>query len=203
MAISTAAELATAISNWLDVASGNFATNQVTDLVMLGEKWILRNVRSPEMETALSVTIANGVATAPTGFLGLKYAYVDGSPTKKLVTKTPDQILSAYPTRASSGKPAWIAYDAGNFIFGPYPDSTYTIKGTYYKRVGPLSSSAYDLFTNNPDLYLFAALAEAEMVIGRDQRVPMWKAKRDEIAAGVNRDAFGIAAGGGLAMTAA
>jgi hypothetical protein len=201
MAISSAAELSTAICNWLDISSGQFAANQLTDLVMLGEKWIMRNVRNEDMEAALSVTISSGTATAPTGFLGLKYAYVDGSPTAKLIVKTPDQIYTSYPNRASTGKPAWIAYDAGSFIFGPYPDSTYTIKGTYYKRQGPLSSGTYNLFTNNPDLFLFAALAESELVFGRDERVPLWMAKRDQIAQAVNTEARNIASSGGMAIT--
>lgn len=203
MAITTSAELQTAICNWLDIASGNFATSQLTDLVMLGEKWIMRNVRNEDMESTFSGTIASGVIAAPTGFAGLKHAYVDGSPVKPLITKTAQQIYQNYPVRSADAKPAWIGYDAGNLIFGPYPDSAYTIKGTYYKRQGPLSSGTYALFTNNPDLFLFAALAESEAVFGRDNRIPLWTQKRDAIASAVNRDAFGIYAGGGLAMTAA
>lgn len=170
---------------------------------MLGEKWIFRHVRTPDMEAALSVTLSNGVGTAPTGFLGLKYAYVDGSPAKALRTTTPGQILAQFPKRSSDRKPEWIAFDAGTFIFGPFPDSNYTIKGTYYKRPGVLSSAVYDLFTNNPDLYLFASLAEAETILGEDKRVPLWKSKRDEIALALNREAQGIVAGGGLAVSVA
>lgn len=202
MAISTLAELQTAVSNWLDISSGNFATNQLGDLIMLGEKWIMRNVRHPDMEAAMSVTISGGTATPPTGFLGLKNAYVDGTPSKKLIIKTPDQIYDSYPVRSSSGRPAWIGYDAGTFIFGPYPDSGYTIKGTYYKAQGPLSGGTYNLFTNNPDLFLMAALSESELVFGRDERVQLWQERRDRIAQDINREAMGIAGGGGMAMTA-
>lgn len=203
MAISTLAELKTACYNWLDIASGQFATNQIDDLILCAEKWIMRNVRNEDMETALSVAISGSTATAPTGFLGLKYAYLDSSPQKKLITKTPDQIFEAFPNRSATGKPSWIAYDAGSFIFGPAPDSAYTVKGTYYKRQGPLSSGTYALFTNNPDLFLFAALCESEPIFGRDERLQLWMAKRNEIAQAVNTEARGIASGGGLAMTAA
>ena len=203
MAISTYAELKTATYNWLDIASTNFATNQIDDLITLAEKWIMRNVRNEDMETALSVAISNSVAAAPTGFLGLKYVYLDSSPQKKLIIKTPDQIFEGFPDRSSTGKPSWIAYDVGNFIFGPAPDSNYTVKGTYYKRQGPLSSGTYNLFTNNPDLYLFATLAESELVFGRDERVAGWTQKRNEIAQAVNTEAKNIAASGGLAMIAA
>jgi hypothetical protein len=201
LAITTHADLITAVaSNWKhrsDLAS------IAPDLIMIGEKWIMRNVRAPEMETALSVTLSSGVGTAPTGFLGLKYAYVDASPAVPLEFRSPQQIYVSYPNRSVTSKPKWIAYDAGSFIFGPFPDSDYTIKGTYYKRQGPLSSSVYDLFSNNPDLYLFAALAEAEGYVGKDDRIPLWTTKRDQIAMDINKEAQGIMASGGLTITTA
>lgn len=174
------------------------------DLILLGELWIMRNVRATEMETALSDSIAaGGTLTAPTGFLGLKNAYVDGSPTQKLYVMSIAQLLDKYPLRSSDGKPKFIAYDAGTFHFGPFPDSTYTVKGTYYKRQGPLSSAVYDLFTNHQDLFLMASLCEAEPYIKNDKRMPLWKAKRDEISLDINRQAQGIAYSGGLAVTLA
>lgn len=199
MAITTFAELKTAVArNWkhrqdLDSIS--------EDLIMVGEKWINRNVRATEMETALSVAIASGTATVPTGFLGLKYAYIDGSPIQPLEVRSPQQIFARFTKRSSDAKPEWIGYDAGSLIFGPYPDSTYTVKGTYYKRQGPLSSAVYDLFTNNPDLFLFAALAEAEAYVENDKRISLWIAKRDQIALDINNEAKGIMASGGLTVT--
>lgn len=199
MTISTHAELVTAVSsNWKHRSD---LSTIATDLIMIGEKWINRNVRSAEMETALSVTLSSGTGAVPTGFLGLKYAYVDGSPATPLEVRSPQQILVRFPQRSSEDKPKWIGYDAGSFIFGPFPDSEYTIKGTYYKRQGPLSSAVYDLFTNNPDLFLFAALAEAEAYVGKDIRIPLWTAKRDSIAMDINNEAKGIMASGGLTAT--
>jgi hypothetical protein len=173
------------------------------DLVLLGEIWLMRKVRATEMETALSVMISNGVATPPTGFLGLKHAYIDGTPTQPLRTMSAGQLLNRYPVRASSSKPCAIAFDAGALIFGPFPDSGYTVKGTYYKRQGPLSSGVYDLFTNHQDLFLMACLCEAEPYIKNDKRMPMWKAKREELLMDVNTQSQGISYSGGMAVTLA
>src|SRR5512138_2891339 len=93
------------------------------DLILLGEMWLMRKVRAPEMETAMSVVMSSGVATVPTGFLGLKNAYIDGSPTQKLYPMSIGALFEKYPSRASSNKPRFIAYDAGSFQFGPFPDS--------------------------------------------------------------------------------
>lgn len=200
MALTTYSELKTAISNWTH--RGDIAT-YADDLVTLAEARINREVRSTEMETAMSVTISSGVAAVPTGFLELRHAYVDGSPTQKLYVKSTADIYDKYPNRASTGKPSYIAYDAGNFIFGPYPDSNYTIKGTYFKLQGPLSSAVYALFTTNPDLFLFAALAESAPFLVNDKRVQLWEAKYQQIRDDVNTRSAGSRVGGGLAMSVA
>jgi hypothetical protein len=196
MAITTHAELKAAIASFKHRSD---LSAVLDDIVTLGEKRIMRDVRATEMETALSVAIdGTGVAAVPSGFLGLKHAYIDGSPTKQLAICSPAQVLGRYPQRSSSSKPSDIAYDAGSFIFGPFPDSTYTVKGTYYARQGPLSSAVYALFTNNPDLYLFACLAETEAYVVNERRVPLWAAKYESIKEAINTEAKNIAYSGGM-----
>lgn len=197
----TYAELKTAINNWSKRAD---LSTYIDDVILMGEKWIFRKARTRDMETALSVTIASGVAAIPADYVELKYAYVDGSPTQALQMRAASWIYLEYPERSSSGKPKFIATEGSNFIFGPYSDSTYTIKGIYYKRLTSVASSANALFTNNPDLYLFAALAELEPFLKNDKRVGLWMAKRDEILAQVNgEDTKGMYSGGPLSMAAA
>lgn len=197
MALTTYANLKTAIANW--VHRSDIAT-YADDLVTLAEARINREVRAVEMETALSSATASGVIAAPTGFLELRSAYVDGSPTQPLRVMSAAYIYSKYPHRSSDSKPLLIGYDAGNLIFGPYPDSAYTIKGTYYKRQGPLSSAVYDLFTNHPDLFLFGALAETRAFLQDDKRVPLWENKYAQVRDSVNAQSQSIRTGGGMAM---
>ena len=173
------------------------------DLILLGETWLMRKVRATEMETALNVTMSSGLATAPTGFLGLKNAYIDGSSVQPLRVMSIAALIEKYPQRSSADKPKFIAYAAGSFNFGPFPDSDYTVKGTYYKRQGPLSSAVYDLFTNHQDLFLMACLCEAEPYIKNDKRMPMWKLKRDELVADINTQSEGISYSGGMSITLA
>jgi hypothetical protein len=201
MAITTYNELKSAIANWVHRAD---LSAYLDDLVTLAEKRIMREVRATEMETALSDSIAAaGTMSAPSGFLGLKNAYVNTAPTTKLTVVSLSQLLTRYPQRTSDDVPQVIAYDAGTFHFGPFPDSTYTVKGTYYKRQGPLSSSVHDLFSNNPDLYLFAALAETEPFLKNDSRIQMWTAKYMSIRDAINTEAQGIGFAGGMAVTVA
>lgn len=183
MAITTYAELQTAVSNWLHRSD---LGSIIPDLIMLGEKRIFREIRARIMETALSDTIASGVIALPSDYLELKFAYVDGSPVKLLQRTSPTALLQKYPLRSSTSKPFLIARQGTNFIFGPYPDSTYTIKGIYYAQPTGIATSANSLFTNNPELYLFAALLEAEPYMKNDNRVMLWQAKYDQIKDQIN-----------------
>ena len=177
MAISTYAELQTACSNFLhrdDLAS------RIPEFITLGETRLFRELRVKDMETSFSTAITSGSITLPTSYIDLKYAYVDRSPVQWLERKPAAWLYEHYPTRSSDGTPKIIARQASTFIFGPYPDSAYTIAGVYYKNIGPVSTSAHALFTNNPDLYLFAALLEAVPYVGNDKRVPLWVAKYND-----------------------
>ena len=146
----------------------------------------MREVRARPMETAFSDTIASGVIALPTSYLELKYAYINQTPVEWLKRQKAQFIYEKYPTRSAANVPKYIAREGSNFIFGPYPASTYTVAGVYYKDIGPVSSSAHALFTENPDLYLFAALCETEPFIKNDKRVALWEQKYQKIKADVN-----------------
>lgn len=180
MSIASYAEVKTAVANWLNRAD---LTTYIPDLVRFGEIRIYRDLRLRTMETALNSTIASGVIALPTDYVDLRYAYVNGATVQFLERKPPEFIYTKYPIRSVDGLPKYIAREGENFIFGPYPDSNYTIKGIYYKRLTALSdSNTTNWFTTNaPDLLVFAALIESEVFVKNDVRMPMWQAKYDQV----------------------
>jgi hypothetical protein len=201
MAISTYAELQTAVANWLHRAG---LTAIVPDLITLGEKRIFREVRVRVMESALNSAIASGVLAVPADYLELKSAYIDGTPVQQLQRATASQIYTQYPLRTSTSKPKKIAREGANFIFGPYPDSDYTVKGIYYAAPTIVSSSDNALFVANPDLYLFAALSEASAFIKNDARIALWEQKYQSVKAMMEAsDRREYGAGGGMEIVAA
>ena len=206
MAITTLALLTNQVKSFLHRAQllDAVGADNITELVVLGERWIFRKARTRQMETALSVTIASSVATIPTDYRDLKHARIDGSPTQYLKLRPAKMIMEAYPLRSSSGKPSFIAVDGANFIFGPSPDSNYTIVGTYYAAPTSIETSPNTLFLANPDLYLFATLCELEPFLKNDKRIEVWQMKREQILSDVNgEDRAGIFSGGPLSMTVA
>lgn len=180
MSIASYSELKTAIANRIH---RDDLTLLIPDFISLGEARIYRDLRIRAMETALSSAISSGVVALPSGYLELKQAYIDGTPIGKLTRKTADWIYHNYPTRSADGKPKFVASDAGNFIFGPYPDSSYTMNGTYYAKLAALSdSNTTNWFTENaPDLLLFASLYEAADHTMDDAAMAKWDSRYERV----------------------
>lgn len=185
MTIASYNDLKTAVSDYIHRSDN---TTAVVDQIMLGEKRIQREVRTADMETAYTGTIASGVIAVPTDFLEWRAVYINSSVAYRLEPKTWEWVLANYPQRSADSIPKFIARNASNFEFGPYPDSGYTVKGTYYKRLTAVSSSWNALATANPDLYLAAALAYANAYIGDDAALK-WDALYQSIRDSLNGEA--------------
>ena len=69
MSIANYSDLKTAVANWLNRSD---LTSYVSDIVMLGEAKIYRELRIRAMETALSDTIASGVIAVPSDYIEMK-----------------------------------------------------------------------------------------------------------------------------------
>jgi hypothetical protein len=185
-AITDYTTLKTEVAAWLNRSD---LTNEIPGLVQLGELRVYRDLRVRQMETALSSAISSGVLAVPSGYAEMKFAYINGSPMVKLQRKDAEWIYYNYPTRSADGTPRFFAREGENFIFGPYPDSGYTVKGIYYKKLPALSGSNTTnwLTTDVPDLILFASLCEAAPFLQDDSRVALWEKKYEQIRARVQR----------------
>ena len=178
MAINNYTNLSAAIANWL---ARSDLTSAIDDFIDLAETRIYSELRLRFMEEAYSVSTAT-TAALPTDFLEWKYLYTDGTPTQWIDIKPAQWIYQHYEIRSAEGKPQFAAMDDETLIFGPYPDGTYTIKGTYYMKQTALSASnETNWLTNNaPDLILFGALLESAPYIGDDARMMLWQARYEQ-----------------------
>jgi hypothetical protein len=165
-------------------------TSEIQGFIQLGENRIYRDLRVRQMESAFSTAISAGVVAVPTGYLEMKYAYVNGSPMVKMQRKDAEWIYQNYPTRSADGTPKFFAREAETLIFGPYPDSTYTIKGVYYKRLSSLSDANPTnwLTSDVPDLILYASMCEAAPFLMDDARIPIWEKKYDQLLQRIKRN---------------
>lgn len=184
MAITTNAELETAVANWLDRTD---LTSRIPEFVVLAEARFNRALRAPDMLTRNDAFTVDGQYEAhPTGFIEASRFVLLTSPVTKLEYVTPEEMAEKRMGRTSSGKPLWYTVAGGNFEFLPTPDSAYTASILYYARLTNVASSFNWLATAHPDIYLFGALCEAEPYIRNDERLPLWEARLNRALAELN-----------------
>jgi hypothetical protein len=130
------------------------------------------------METAQASTMASGVLAVPSNYIELKDAYISSTtPYVNLARKSAEWIYENYPYRIAHNTPSFIAREGSNFIFGPYPDTNYTVTLVYYNRLAALSSAVNTVFTTYPGLWLYGALLEAAPYLKDDKRIGIWEGK--------------------------
>ena len=177
------ASLQQAIADWM---ARSDLTAFIPNFIQNWEEDFLRDPKNfgRWMEASLNDTIASSVIAVPSDYLGLKYAYVNGSPSSRLDRVSLNQLYGRYPRGGDTDIPAWIARDVRNFVFGPAPDSNYNIKGVYWAKPTLIRNYAADaaahwMIVNAPDVALYGSLVAAEPFLSNDERMPMWQAMHD------------------------
>ena len=86
------------------------------------------------------------------------------------------QLLPRINAGSITGIPEAYTMRAGYLLMGPVPSSSYTMEIDYYAKVAALSDAAptNTMLTDNPDLYLYGSLLEAEPFLMNDARIPIW-----------------------------
>ncbi len=174
MAIGTYAELQTAVANWLDRAD---LTDRIPEFIALGEARMNRLLRLRMMEgkyTASTVGAQRNYAL-PTGYVQMRNFQINLTPIRPLQYVTPE-VYDRLWGGSSSGTPEVYTIVANELQLGPKPDSVMTMEMLFYKKITALSVSntTEQMLTENPDIYLYGALMEAEPFIMNDERVGLW-----------------------------
>ncbi len=190
MAIGTFAQLKTAAANWLDRSD---LTDRIPEFIALAEARFNRELRIRDMETvstAISTVAGTREYSLPTGFVQMKEFHLSTDPLTPLAYITPEMMTRLWAGSAQA-KPEVFTIIADNVRLGPGPDAVYTTSMLYYKTFTALSDSATtnDMLTNNPDVYLYGTLLEAEPFIMNDQRIQVWLGAFDKAVASIqNQD---------------
>lgn len=154
------------LGNWIDYFIQIAEADIYRDIFSLNQG---KGVRA--IETTLNVTISNGVAAVPSDYLGIKIALVSLSgQTFEIERRTPEFIYTQFPQQSASGTPQYMARLGQNFVFGPYPDSNYTITGVYWQRALQLTSvNSTTWMTANIPTILLAATNRAAARFNKDE----------------------------------
>jgi len=174
----------TTIKNFItDTLEDDGISDAADNWIALAEAKIYRWLRVSDMETAFSEAIASGVVNVPSDFKSWQSVWLDTNPIQELEERSPAWIRSRYSDRSAGSKPLYIGKSASTFIFGPYPDSNYTVAGVYYKSLTALSTSNETniLTTDYPDLLMYAALRHSAPYLGEDPRVTLWDGEYERL----------------------
>jgi hypothetical protein len=155
--------------------------------IQFGELKIYRDIFSQNMgngvqwmERTLSGVIdpSSGFMPVPSDYLALKDVQVtDGNDDIfTLLYKDPQWIYTRYPVRQASGLPSYIARDATNFVFGPFPDDGYTVSGTYYGQGTPISATNPTTWMTSfcPELLFASCMMEMQPFLRDADGAAMW-----------------------------
>ena len=174
MAISTYAELQTAVANWLD---RDDLTDRIPEFIALAEARMNRVLRIRLMEakyTASSVAAQRNYAL-PAGYIQMRNLQINTTPIRPCQYVTPEIYDRLYGS-TTTGTPEIYTIIANEIQLGPIPAGVQTMEMLFYKKIAALSgiNTTEVMLTDNPDIYLYGSLLEAEPFIMNDERVGLW-----------------------------
>lgn len=165
MAITTYAELVTAVENWItrtDLGS------RIPEFIALAEGVANRELDTRQMYARTTMTIDAISEAVPTGFDGVRGFRLETTPVVPLTFVRVDDFDDTFEAaREGTGQPVYYTITGDTFLFSPTPDSSYTATLVYRKKLTGLSASSTTnwLLTEAPDIYLHGALAFAYQYI--------------------------------------
>jgi len=111
----------------------------------------------------------------PASYLQMRALRLNTSPLTVLEYVSPE-IMDRVWAGSAGGKPVAYTIKANELFLGPSPDAVYTMEMDYYRKFDSLSTiiTTNAMLTDNPDVYLYGSLLEAEPFIKNDTRIQVW-----------------------------
>lgn len=189
MAITTNAELKTAIAAWLNRSD---LTSIIPDFIRLCEASINKNVdaRNRRMEATATLTVTGNSATLPSDYLETRAVTWLSSPRSPLEYRTLSQFESTY-LDDTTGTPVHYTIAGDQMRFGPYPATSGDGATLYYYQ--SLTSLSADgdtnwLLTYHPDIYLYGSLVASAPYLQDDARLQFWVGMYDRLLTELQQD---------------
>lgn len=192
MALTTYAELQTAVITELDRTGNTEFTTAVPDFVNRCEAKINRKLRLREMETlayatysAGTVELADRLLALPSGYVEMimplraKVSTADDTTYTELKYVDPGKISMYYGTAGTADDLRYTLRD--QIEFASPVSSDHLIMMHFIKGWDLATDTTNWLLTNYPDAYLYGTLMEASVFIIDDTRAAGWKLLFDEV----------------------
>jgi hypothetical protein len=171
MAITTYAELKTAIANWLN---RDDLTSVIPDFISLAEARIARDLRHWKQEKRVTTDVDERYENLPNDFIEIRQIQHTAGGAISSISSVEMEKLRGVSDVA--GKPKYTRLTADQIEFYPTPDTSYNISMLYYGRIPALSDAEPDnwLLRDAPDVFLYGALLQSAPYLVDDARVQVW-----------------------------
>lgn len=196
MAITTYAELQTAVANWLNDST---LTARIVEFIALAESEMNARLRAQNVQVDTTLTVTGGTPTVslPADHIETIVLYRDGSPPVQLTNVAPSAFFLMENVNESGLPERYTHLGAGKIRVTPIPAANTNLKHTYYAASLNIASAANWVLTRHPGAYLFGALKEAEPYLVNDARVALWQSKYEEAMSRIEMEAEASKYGGG------
>ena len=177
MAITTKAELHTAVANWLNRSD---LTDRIPEFIALAEASFNRVLRTRDMLTRATTTTDAQYVALPSDFQEmLNVELTSTDPPRRLLYATSDRSDDYREQKSNkTGIPVHYTIEGQTMQLNPTPDVSYTIQMNYYQDIPALASQADSgnnhLLLSNPDCYLYGTLMQASPFLMDPQSAQMW-----------------------------
>ena len=188
MAITTYAELKTAIAEWLN---RDDLTSTIPDFITLAEESMALNMRHWRMENRATATLDSQYEALPARFVAPIRLSLTGGNTYALEQVSQAQLLDRRSQASNvSGRPQYYALTQGEIEVFPTPDADYTLELVYYEKAEALSDSNTTnwILDNYPSVYLYGSLMHTAPFLKDDPRLQVWASLYQQGVASVNGD---------------
>ena len=177
MAISTKAELHTAVANWLNRSD---LTSRIPEFITLAEASFNRTLRTKDMLTRATTSTDAQYVALPSDFQEmLNVELTSTDPPRRLIYATSDRSDDYRRQKSNkAGIPVHYTIEGLTLQLNPTPDINYTVQMNYYQDIPALSAKADSeanwLLTAHPDCYLYSTLMHASPYLMDPQSAQMW-----------------------------
>ena len=173
MAITTYAELKSAIGDWLNRDDLDAV---IPNFISLAEAQFNRSLRHRKMVTRSDATVDTPYFAVPADWLENIRFQLNTDPITPLLYVTPEQAAEERLKYSVANQPLMFTMVGQQFQVIPPPNTNYDAELLYYAKIPALSNSNTTnwLLSESPDIYLYGALVQSAPYLKEDDRVGTW-----------------------------
>lgn len=166
--------LLASIASWINRTD---LTTTIPDFVSIAESRIARELRLRTQLTTgtLTTSTTTRAVALPSDWLEFENVSIAGTPETPCQYVNIEHMDVKYPENGYGGRPFVYTIEGPNMLFGPTPDSAYTVNVMYYARFPALATNGANwLLTNHPNIYLYACLREGAFFTKNKEEAVQW-----------------------------